>query len=802
MKQKSIFLKASFLFFLGGSALTYAQVEEPAVTDSTDWDQEIILSETVIVAKGIIDLEEDRKTPVASSTIMRQEIQDKAVGNVEFPEAMKNTPSVYVANQAGGFGDSEMFLRGFDQTNTAFLLNGQPINGMEDGKMYWSNWSAMTDVANAIQVQRGLGSSKLAISSVGGTINIVTKATERSEGGMARFIMGNDSYSKGTIAYDTGLKGKWGLSLMFDYWQAHRKFAVGTAGEGQSYFVSVGFKPNDRHNLNFMIFGAPQWHFQNFSKSKTVYGKYGKKYNDNYGYYEGHGYSTRKNYYHKPVTNLNWDWEINSNASLSTVLYASMGRGGGTGSLGNGAKYVPGGIMDNGYINFDALAAENSTIAGGIGEGFTGSALRASVNNHFWYGLVSSFNYDTKTNFKFNVGADVRFYKGDHFRQVVDLFGLDGWNDTGNANYTSGNVVSTTYETNPWASLFNYAKKEDGIAYDYSEWITYQGGFGQVEYSNNGFSAFVQGAASNQSYLGENYYDYVGSKKSEKINKFGYNVKGGLAYQIGNSVIFGNAGHYSRQPFKDNVLSDDNTELRKPEVDNEEITGFEFGYAYKTRNLKLNVNVYHTTWGNRFFSTNGKMDLPVEGGGIQEVDVTYMFTDLTQVHKGIEVDFQARLSRQFTLKGYSSFGEWKYDGESPFNVRRDDTFEVDPSLSGKEDFSGLYIGNAPQFTFGMGAKFEPKRGFYLDADLNYYARLWGELSPNSALKGIQSEELAPYATIDFGVTYEHRIAGKNVIRFRGNIYNALNSMYVGRKDGYGYYYGLGRTFNAGIQYSF
>src|SRR5690606_25131116 len=112
------------------------------------------------------------------------------------------------------------------------------------------------------------------------------------------------------------------------------------------------------------------------------------------------------------------------------------------------------------------------------------------------------------------------------------LFGLDGWNDTGNANYTSGNVVSTTYETNPWASLFNYAKKEDRIAYDYSEWITYQGGFGQVEYSNNGFSAFVQGAASNQSYLGENYYDYVGSKKSEKINKFGYNVKGGLAYQI------------------------------------------------------------------------------------------------------------------------------------------------------------------------------------------------------------------------------------------------------------------------------
>ncbi|NNE29961.1 MAG: TonB-dependent receptor plug domain-containing protein, partial [Saprospiraceae bacterium] len=121
------------------------------------------LSEVVIT--GVMDIVQDRRTPVAVSTISSKEIQ-AAAGNVEFPEVMKNTPSIYVANQAGGYGDSEVFTRGFDQTNTAFLLNGQPINGMEDGKMYWSNWSGMTDVASAVQVQRGLGSSKLAISSV------------------------------------------------------------------------------------------------------------------------------------------------------------------------------------------------------------------------------------------------------------------------------------------------------------------------------------------------------------------------------------------------------------------------------------------------------------------------------------------------------------------------------------------------------------------------------------------------------------------------------------------------------------
>ena len=140
------------------------------------------LQEVVVIGTGIIDLAEGRETPVAVSTIQGIDIQLKTAGNMEFGESFKNTPSVYVSDQGGGFGDSQIFLRGFDQTNTAYMLNGQPINGMEDGRMYWSNWSGMSDVANAVQVQRGLGASKLAISSVGGTVNIISKTTDRREG--------------------------------------------------------------------------------------------------------------------------------------------------------------------------------------------------------------------------------------------------------------------------------------------------------------------------------------------------------------------------------------------------------------------------------------------------------------------------------------------------------------------------------------------------------------------------------------------------------------------------------------------
>jgi len=226
------------------------------------------LGEVVVIGRGVIDLAGGRNTPVAVSTIKAEEIQERVSGNVELTQALKNTPSVHISGNSG-FGDSQFFLRGFDQTNIAVLLNGQPVNGMEDGKVYWSNWSGIADIATAIQVQRGLGASKLAISSVGGTTNIVMKAADRTEGGFVRFLGANDSYFKGTVSYDTGVNEKgWAFSVLLDHWQAHRKWSKGTYGQGQNYFFSVGYKPNEKHNFNFLLTGAPQLHGQKWSQSK------------------------------------------------------------------------------------------------------------------------------------------------------------------------------------------------------------------------------------------------------------------------------------------------------------------------------------------------------------------------------------------------------------------------------------------------------------------------------------------------------------------------------------------------------
>lgn len=157
-----------------------------------------------VVVTGIMDVARDRQTPVAVSTIKATEIQEK-LGSQEFPEILKSTPSVYTTKQGGGFGDSRINIRGFDQRNTAVMINGMPINDMENGWVYWSNWAGLSDVTSAMQVQRGLGSSKLAISSVGGTINVITKSADKKEGGSVSTSVGNDNYLKMMTSYNTGL---------------------------------------------------------------------------------------------------------------------------------------------------------------------------------------------------------------------------------------------------------------------------------------------------------------------------------------------------------------------------------------------------------------------------------------------------------------------------------------------------------------------------------------------------------------------------------------------------------------------
>ncbi|MEZ4840150.1 MAG: carboxypeptidase-like regulatory domain-containing protein [Flavobacteriaceae bacterium] len=775
-----------------------------------------VLDEVVITGIGVIDLAKDRQTPVAVSTIKAQEIAIKG-GNQEFPELLKSTPSVFTSKSGGGFGDARIQVRGFDQSNTAFLINGQPINGMEDGKMYWSNWQGVTDVANAIQVQRGLGSSKLAISSVGGTVNIVTKTVDTKEGGFLQAMVGNNNYLKTTAYGSTGLSEKgWAFSALVGHWEGDG-YNQHMYGSGQTYFFSVGYVPNENHTFNFLITGAPQKHFQRNRYTLEFLLENGVRYNDQWGILDGDIVPAGAgNYYHKPIANISWDWTISDKSNLSTVVYASYGRGGSIG-LRNYSSDV------GDYFDLDAQTAVNMSIPSNsdglrIGARRTTydegrvDVIRSSVNEHKWFGIVSNFNQKINENLSFNIGFDGRSYHGEHYRRVVDFLGLDGWDDdTTNQQLGNDYYVTEAYSTNPWAATFHDTPRDQRIGYDNPENIRYIGGFGQLEYATEKVSAFVQGAVSTQSNQRFDYFNYVkGDEKSEKVTNEGFNIKAGLNYNISEQHnIFANAGHYSRQPYQDNMFLNFRNNVN-PLLTNEKITGFEAGYGFRGNMLAMNLNVYHTTWADRVVS-----------GSLSSGEGFYQFQGVTQAHQGVEFDFTFKPVEGLQFKGYASVGKWEYDGDATQTIYDDNQnviAEGDPLY-----LDGVKVGDAAQTSFGIEGSYKFQSGLGFDASWSQFNDLYASFLPTDAEfttpNNRGSVKLPNYGLMDAGITYDWKVNDKHNLVLRLNVNNVLDELYIAESqtnihtetgvDTYKgvsvanqVYFGFGRTWNFSMRFKF
>ncbi|HQZ26282.1 MAG TPA: TonB-dependent receptor [Flavobacterium sp.] len=807
----------------------------------------------VVVKSGVVDLAKDRKTPVAVSTIRASEIQEK-LGTQEFPEILANTPSVYVTKQGGGFGDARINIRGFDQRNVAVMINGVPVNDMENGAVYWSNWAGLSDVTSAMQVQRGLGSSKLAISSVGGTINVMTRTADMKEGGSFSTGFGNGNYLKVQGSYNTGImKNGFSASVLLSSTTGNG-YVDGTQFEGKNYFIAFGYKPNDKHDIQFTFTGAPQWHHQrSFANTLTDYLKYGSngepntKYNSDWGYKNGEEFSWARNYYHKPVMSVNWDYKINDKMKLSTVLYGSWGRGGGTGSIGKSPFSYK---TANGLVPFDDFVAFNtgtytfatgesltnlgtplkpSTIAGHEGEyvtnSTTGFTRRASVNSHDWYGGVVNFNTQLTKNLILDFGVDARTYVGYHFRDVNDRLGADVYfdnKDINNPNRYLYGTYSASPSLNPWTDV----KDTEKIEYNNNGYVRWYGAFTQLEYSNDNLSAFIQGAVSQQGFQREDTFIYLATDplyKSDFENILGGNVKGGVNYNINEQHnVFVNSGYYSKQPFFNAIYR--NNKSVAFDTPNEKILGLEAGYGFRSKMFNAKLNLYYTAWDDRYQRSTDPSSTNRNG--------YYDANGVNETHSGVEVELNSKPLPKLSINGMFSYGIWEYNGNATYERFDQNNVKIG---SGDLYLDNAKVGDAAQMTASLGASYEVLTRVFLDANYRFQDNLYAAFEPGrqSSATNKGTLELPSYGLMDAGFSYK-MLVGKNnsnSLNFRLNVNNVLDEVYIsesrtnifaddfvsgtsgatwasagrtynGVANGNQVFFGFGRTWNFSLRYNF
>lgn len=819
-----------------------------------------------VVLTSVADIAKDRKTPVAVSTIKEGLIQER-LGNQEFPEVLKSTPSVYSTKGGGGFGDGRLNIRGFNTDNTAVLVNGVPVNDMESGSVYWSNWAGLSDVTSAMQVQRGLGSSKLAIASVGGTINVLTRSADKKREGKVQVGLGNDGYLKTLFSYNTGKNEKgWSASFLMSR-TAGATYIDGSDFEAYNYYFALGWQPNKKHDLQFTMTGAPQWHMQNYQSSIDTLLKYSsdgkpnRRYNSNWGYLNGEKMSQSINYYSKPIMSLNWDWNISEKSKLSTVVYASWGRGGGSGVLGsiNGKNINSLAKTDDGLIRFDDIYAWNQgqTVADfgannptpGLAQKSNGLVRRTHVNSHDWYGFLSNFQHKINDSWNFSVGLDGRYYYAYHPGFVSDFWGNSQYTEKGNLNQPGGMVVTQAYQpvnsANPFASAVK--DKSQIASRNFDGQVMWLGAFGQLEYSKNNLSAFVQGSYSQQGFqrIDNWIIDGVTKQQGKTVNtktgyKYigGYNAKAGANYNINeNHNVFVNLGYYSKQP-NNYAVYPNSQQVINPNLANEKISSAEVGYGFRNSKLRANVNLYYTEWKDRFTRITG---LTMNNqAGVETRNIYANIDGVKEIHMGAELEMSYQPWKFLEFTGMLSVGDWFYKGNvvgSTFDENNNPFTPQGGDATKKLYLDGIKVSDAAQTTASIGATVTPVKDLKVFANWNYYDKYYGVFDITKASDpNTKGALLLPdYNLFDLGLSYTFNLKNDHKLTVTGNVYNLFDTYYIsdsktsifaddkitsssdpdkgktyaeagrmynGIATGNQVYFGFGRTWSASIAYRF
>lgn len=792
---------------LSTASVYYAQeVQDSTKTKSKDIEE--------VILRGVTDIAKDRKTPVAVSTIKAAQILERQ-GNQELVEILNTTPSVYATKGGGGFGDSQIVMRGFESRNIAVMVNGMPVNDMEGGTVYFSNWTGLSDVTSTLQVQRGLGSSKLAIASVGGTMNFITKSADMKRGGVIRLGVGNNDYLKTSFAYNTG-KSKDGISASFLMSrQAGGTYIENTDYESYAYFFALGYEINKKHNLQFSITSAPQWHDQRtFAPTIQNYINYNpdhdgtpyRRYNSDFGYYtDANGnkvaLANRANYYSKPVMMVNWDWTMSEKSKLSTVAYMSNGRGGGTGDLGRlGNKSINDASFTDaaGHINYDALFAANAAV--NLNTAGAGSTIvrRSSINSHNWYGILANFQHKVNDNWNFSIGTDDRYYYGYHYQVLTDLYGAAGYKDNANKNLATPRIVNALYDYkklswNPFGGKL--APAEDQVGYSNDGEVIWYSGFAQVEYTKDKLSAFLQGSVSNQGYQRIDNYVVDGSTlrgqtvntKTGFKNIFGYNIKGGANYNINEQHnVFANLGYYSKQPFL-NTVYPSNQQLVNPYLTNEKISSAEVGYGFRSAKFTANVNVYRTQWKDRWLRKTSQTFTLADGTtttGYSEIN------GITEIHQGVEFDGVYKPNRFLEIQGMFSWGDYYYKGNA--NVASFDDNNNPVTLAGsagnelyldKVKVGGSSNNSIPQMTASLGLTVKPVKDLNIFGTWRYVGKLYSTIDAgtftNVAAQDRGVLKLPDFNLFDVGFSYKIRLQNEaQYFTIGANVYNLFDKIYI------------------------
>lgn len=216
------FRRAALLTAMAGSLFAYDRaLAQSTGSQVAEQEQVVITAQRKAVVDGIGVISKAAK----DQSIITQDFIQTQVGSSNFAQLINLTPGfVYSSEDPTGVLSGDIRMHGFDGQHLSFTVDGTPLNDTGNYAIYPGEY-AVAESIDHITVNTGQTEvDSPTASSIGGTVNIVSKIPTAAPGATVKVSGGGFNYNRAYAELQTGAFGPTGLRTMLstNYIQADK----------------------------------------------------------------------------------------------------------------------------------------------------------------------------------------------------------------------------------------------------------------------------------------------------------------------------------------------------------------------------------------------------------------------------------------------------------------------------------------------------------------------------------------------------------------------------------------------------
>ena len=402
-------IRLSFFLFLNVSVLLAQEPNAQTVKDSLTT---ISLEEVLLTG---IRAKED--IPVTFTNLSRQDLAPRNLGQ-DIPILLNYLPGVVTTSDAGaGIGYTGIRVRGTDATRVNVTINGIPYNDSESQGTFWVNLPDFASSVEAIQLQRGVGTSTNGSAAFGASLNLETDAVQEQAYATLASSLGSFNTIKNTLRFSSGILNE-GFTLSGRLSQINSEGYVDRAASNLDAYYFQGTFKDETTLIKALVFGGQEITYQSWYGLDPDTLKTNRRYNP-----AGEVYDTQGNriaFYENQVDNYaqehyQFHWNERLNSKWNIALGLNYTHGSGFYEEYNDLWYDQN-ISFSGATSFDYLQLKPFTI-GNTTISDSENISQKWLDNDY-YVITLGLNYNTEDT-SLNFGGLYSYYVGDHFGDLI-----------------------------------------------------------------------------------------------------------------------------------------------------------------------------------------------------------------------------------------------------------------------------------------------------------------------------------------------------------------------------------------------